>query len=276
MAPSLNAGAPFTGQPFPNTRSDVVGFADAGETMAQALTRLYPERAMPSVDLRAFDAWSDPAPDPDTEVLLSYEDLNTPTPVTPECQGAWAPGCRATIHYEDHIQPLWDLPRVADVDGSMQDVTCSVCHNRRDSMNALQVPPGHLELTGDPSPDQPDQLTSYRELLFNDNELELQDGALVDRLVIVFDDEGNIVYQTDEEGELVLDGDDNPVPVTEPVPVAAAIRAGQARNSDRFFDTFAVDGGHEEWLSAQELRLIAEWIDIGAQLYNDPFRVPEN
>ena len=276
MAPSLNAGAPFTGQPFPNTRSDVVGFADAGETMAQALTRLYPERAMPSVDLRAFDAWSDPAPDPDTEVLLSYEDLNTPTPVTPECQGAWAPGCRATIHYEDHIQPLWDLPRVADVDGSMQDVTCSVCHNRRDSMNALQVPPGQLELTGDPSPDQPDQLTSYRELLFNDNELELQDGALVDRLVIVFDDEGNIVYQTDEEGELVLDGDDNPVPVTEPVPVAAAIRAGQARNSDRFFDTFAVDGGHEEWLSAQELRLIAEWIDIGAQLYNDPFRVPEN
>ena len=158
----------------------------------------------------------------------------------------------------------------------MQDVTCSACHSRRDSMNALQVPPGQLELTGEPSPDQTDQLMSYRELLFNDNELELQDGALIDRMVIVFDGEGNIVYQTDEDGELVRDGDGNPVPVTQRVPVAASIRAGQARNSARFFDIFAAEGAHEGWLSPQELRLLAEWIDIGAQLYNDPFRVPEN
>lgn len=276
MAPSINDGAPFTGQPFPNTRSDVVGFADAGETMAQALTRLYPERTVPSVDLRAFDAWTNPAPEPDSELLLSYDDLETPAPVTAECQTAWVPGCRAIIHYEDHIQPLWDLPRTAEVEGAMQDVTCSACHSRRDSMNALQVPPGQLELTGEPSPDQTDQLMSYRELLFNDNELELQDGALIDRMVIVFDGEGNIVYQTDEDGELVRDGDGNPVPVTQRVPVAASIRAGQARNSARFFDTFAAEGAHEGWLSPQELRLLAEWIDIGAQLYNDPFRVPEN
>jgi hypothetical protein len=28
------------------------------------------------------------------------------------------------------------------------------------------------------------------------------------------------------------------------------------------------------FLSPDELRLIAEWLDIGAQYYNDPFQVP--
>lgn len=274
MAPSINTGAPSTGQPFPNTRTDVVGFADAGETMAQALTRLYPEREIPSIDMRDFDAWSDPAPSEDW--LLAYADLETLAPATVQCQQQWQAECRTVIHYEDHIQPLWDLPRQADVDGNLQDVTCSSCHNRRDAMNALQVPPAQLELTGEASADQPLQPTSYRELLFNDNEQILEDGALVDRLVIVTDGEGNVVYQTDEDGELILDNMGNPVPVTETVPVASVIRAGQARNSAAFFDTFTGGGVHDGWLTAEELRLLAEWIDLGAQLYNDPFRVPEN
>ena len=64
--------------------------------------------------------------------------------------------------------------------------------------------------------------------------------------------------------------------MTETVPVSALIRAGQARNSDAFFDTFAQGGAHDGWLTAEELRLLAEWADLGAQLYNDPFRVPDN
>ena len=39
---------------------------------------------------------------------------------------------------------------------------------------------------------------------------------------------------------------------------------------------FTGGGVHDGWLTAEELRLLAEWIDLGAQLYNDPFRVPEN
>jgi hypothetical protein len=112
--------------------------------------------------------------------------------------------------------------------------------------------------------------------LFNDNELVLEDGALVDNLIIVTDGEGNVVYQTDEDGELILDNNGNPIPVTDTVTVSATLRAGQARNSGAFFDRFATGGVHEGWLSAAEQRLIAEWIDLGAQLYNDPFRVPEN
>ena len=276
MAPSIHDGAPVTGQPFPNSRADVVPFADAGETMAQALARFLPDSEWPAINMQAFDAWSDPAPDPADELLLSYDDLETPAPATAGCQAQWQPECRTVIHYEDHIQPIWDLPRVADVGGVMEDRTCSSCHNRRDAMNALQVPPAQLELTGEASPDQQDQLTSYRELLFNDNELVLEDGALVDNLIIVTDGEGNVVYQTGEDGELILDNNGNPIPVTDTVAVSATLRAGQARNSGAFFDRFATGGVHEGWLSAAEQRLIAEWIDLGAQLYNDPFRVPEN
>jgi len=158
----------------------------------------------------------------------------------------------------------------------MEDHTCSLCHSRRDAMNALQVPPAQLELTGDASPNQPEQPTSYRELLFNDNELVLEKGALVENLVIVTDGDGNVVYQIDEDGELILDNNDNPVPVMETVAVAVTLRAGQARNSNAFFDRFETGNVHEGWLSAAEQRLLAEWIDLGAQLYNDPFRVPEN
>jgi hypothetical protein len=34
-------------------------------------------------------------------------------------------------------------------------------------------------------------------------------------------------------------------------------------------------GSHAGRLSRDELRLVAEWLDIGAQYYNDPFAVPE-
>lgn len=274
MAPSINAGAPVSGLPFPNTRSDVVPFADAGETMAQALTRLHPERELPAIDMQAFDAWSDPAPA--GELLPLYADLQTPAPASVACQQQWQPECRTVIHYEDHIQPIWDRPRQAQVQGSLTDVTCSACHNRRDAANALQVPPAQLELTGDASPDQPLQPTSYRELLFDDDEMILVSGALVDRLVIAVDDDGNVIYQTDEDGELILDGQGNPIPEVETVELDAPVRVGQARNSVAFFDIFAAGEGHEGWLDAEEIRLLAEWIDLGAQLYNDPFRVPEN
>ena len=275
LLPSINAGAPLTGLPFPNTRSDVVSFADAGETMAQALTRLYPERALPAMDMVAEDVWTDPAPDPATELQLRYETLQTEIPVSAVCQADWQPGCRTIINYPDHIQPVWDVQRNVMVDGVATEVTCAECHSRRDASNAIQLPPGQLELTGDPAVDQPNQLTSYRELLFDDNEQLLLDGALIDRLAIALDDENNIVYQTDEDGELILDSNGNPVPLVEPVEIPSPIRAGQARNSDRFFSLFAPGGSHEDWLSEEELRLLAEWIDLGAQQYNDPFRVPE-
>ena len=31
---------------------------------------------------------------------------------------------------------------------------------------------------------------------------------------------------------------------------------------------------HPGWLSGEELKLVSEWLDIGAQYYNNPFAVP--
>jgi hypothetical protein len=53
------------------------------------------------------------------------------------------------------------------------------------------------------------------------------------------------------------------------------MNAGSANGalSKAFLDRFAPGSGstHAGYLSAAELRLISEWLDIGAQFFNDPF-----
>jgi hypothetical protein len=49
-----------------------------------------------------------------------------------------------------------------------------------------------------------------------------------------------------------------------------------ARNSPRFFNIFATGASHAGRLTPAELRLLSEWVDIGAQYYNDPFQAPLN
>ena len=81
--------------------------------------------------------------------------------------------------------------------------------------------------------------------------------------------------------------DENPSPVPRVRRIndnASAVKAppmtaGSAAGSTTFFRMF--DGSfhdpvldHTGYLSPAELRLIAEWLDIGAQFYNDPFVAP--
>jgi hypothetical protein len=174
---------------------------------------------------------------------------------------SWHAGCRITIHYEQHIHPLWSLPRVTfDVDGVTVrvDDTCTSCHSRVSAAGEAQVPPGQLELTDGASADQPDHFHAYRELLATDNEQELVGGVLQDRLVQVGVDPvtGEAQYAT--------------------VPVTPSLRAGSANASVTFFSIFAPGGTHEGRLSAAELRLVSEWVDEGAQYFNDPFVAPVN
>jgi hypothetical protein len=122
------------------------------------------------------------------------------------------------------------------------------------------VPAGQLDLTDGPSEDEPDQLKSYRELLFADNRQILNNGAL-----------------QDEQVQIGVDAMGNPI--FAPVSIGASMSSGGARVS-RFFSCFDVGGtgcrsrSHRGFLSPDELRLIAEWLDIGAQYYNNPFDVP--
>jgi len=278
QAPSVNYGSLTSGSPFPNTQPAL--FTDAGESMAQTWTRINGVRK-PSVNIVFEDDWTD-----DSGALikadgfaLNYHDLLTATPVSSTCQTDWSSLCRTVINYEEHIQPLWNLTReIIDANGNgIEDHTCSSCHNTRDNNSALQVPAAQLDLSAAASTDQPDHFIAYRELLFGDVEQELDiNGVLIDRLIQATDGSGQLRFETDELGNLILDVDGNAIPIMQTVSVASAMRTAGAHASQRFFAPFASDASHADYLTPAEHRLISEWLDIGAQYYNNPFDVPIN
>lgn len=262
---SVNPGAPTTGQPFPNTNAAL--FANQGETMAETRVRISCQTdcaaLLPSVDVIYDDVWTDPiaAGRPaDASFSYRYNQLSTAAPTSATCQTTWSALCRITIHYPNHMHPLWSVPRlVLDAGGMViADNTCISCHSPADAAGAVRVPAGQLDLSGGPSPDEADHLVSYRELLFTDNAQEVNMGALQDILV---------------------PGPPDPVtglPTLVPVPVSPSMSSAGARASATFFSRFDPGGSHAGWLTPAELRLIAEWLDIGGQYYNDPFMAPVN
>jgi hypothetical protein len=258
---SAYAGATITGSPFPNTVAAI--FADLGETMAEARARISCATdcaaTIPSVDIIYRDVWTDASAAgraPDAPLDYLYDDLETPAPVISTCWQTWTPACRIVINYETIIHPLWGAPRLAP-DG-LTDLSCTLCHNTQSVLLQLQEPAGQLDLTDGPSTDQPDHFRSYRELLFSDNEQVVDMGALQDRLV--------------EVGIDPITGD----PIFETINVPPSMSANGAVNSPRFFDRFAPGGPHDGYLSVAEIKLIAEWLDIGGQYFNNPFDAPQN
>jgi hypothetical protein len=275
--PSVNSGSTGSGLAFPNANPEL--WSDFGETMAQTRNRHQCSAGAcdPSMDLLFTDVWTDPAMrEPDAEFSYRYADLETTSPMTDSgCSSDWNVFCRSVIHYEQHIHPLWSLARpVFDAtDTQVDDHTCTLCHDTDDEGETV-VPDGQLDLTDGASEDEPDHFAAYRELLFTDNEQEVVDGLLVDLLVPQLDENGQQLYETDENGELVLDGDGNPIPLPDlPVPVPPSMQAGSASGGS-FLGLFDQGGSHEGYLSEAEKKLISEWLDIGAQYYNDPFAAP--
>jgi hypothetical protein len=264
------AGAPSTGVPFPNTVSTFS--PDAGDTMAEVRTRVSCQTDCaalePSLDIVYADVWTDPAVTaPAMPFSYEYLDLTTTPPANGNCISNWTPACRVIINYETHIHPLWNTPRqVIDpiTAAVVADNTCaqSGCHAPVNALNAAMVPAGQLDLTDGISPDEADHFNAYRELLFADNRQILNNGAL-----------------QDEQVQIGVDAAGNPI--LAPVSLAPSMSAAGARVS-RFFSCFDAGAGgcpsrsHVGYLSGAELKLLAEWLDIGAQYYNNPFDAPVN
>jgi Hydrazine synthase alpha subunit middle domain len=291
LTTSVNAGASAAGTPFPNTVT-TLSAANPGDTMAdtrawntcaQGLTphgATIPCSELPSIDVIYSDVWTDPViRKPDASFSYLYASLSTPSPANTHC-AVWDPLCRSTIHYPDatatggstsyQIQPIWNFTRPSTVAGDVNpDHTCVLCHNPANAANAAtqMLPAGQLDLTDSASNQVTAVTTSFEELLFAHNEQTLNNnGTLQDLLV-------------------PAPGPPDPVtglPTTVMVPVSLAppAAAGSANGSEaKFFRMF--DGtyhdpkvDHTGYLSTAELRLIAEWLDIGAQYYNDPFVAP--
>ena len=99
--------------------------------------------------------------------------------------------------------------------------------------------------------------------MFAHNEQTLNNGVLTDVMV---------------PGPPNPDG--TPSTVLVPVSLAPPLTAGSALGSQpTFLSKFdGTDHGatvdHTGYLTPAELRLISEWLDIGAQFYNDPFVAP--
>ena len=293
---SININAPTTGF-YPNTQDPdtmTAYLAGARDTMAEALSAAQGVLgATPTVNVVYNDVWSDPNTlTPNASFTYAYtgvavpgfSTLNTPNPylATSLCESQWDARCRAVINYQDHIQPVWDYtPRIDSVSGA--DVTCTNCHT---SNNKTTLPAGQLELTSEFSDDEAQHIQSYRELFFDDDGQQLVNGALVNRTVTV--------QARDDEGNLLFTNDDPPQPIFETIPdpdfsVSPSMSANGARvsffmekmnetelNAGRTLTTPTVN--HANMLTPAELRLIAEYLDIGAQYFNNPFdpAAPQN
>ena len=305
QAPSVNNGAPAPLGVFPNTEQNL---GIVGDTMAENFSRfMLPDPApeikerLSTADLIYVDDWTNET----TGILkapsftISYDSLTTNNPENPFCKfvrasnpPTWTPLCRIVINYEQHIQPIWEATRTAIPDGTPTANLFDSCVGCHSSNSGSRVPAAQLDLTSMPSDIEADQFTAYRELLRADNEQALE-GAVVS--------ERNWECTT-------LDDDDMPVVnIVTPAAIGPSMsEAGANFNaSPNFFNCFTTDnncrsnfgaalptdcieiGGdpvvadpanvpvnHNGLLTAQELRLIAEWLDIGAQYYNNPFDAP--
>jgi hypothetical protein len=263
---------------------------EVGDTMARARSRagsscidpvdMLTERCglqstTPSANVVYNEIWN-PGAQPADSFSYSYQQLNTAFPSNVGCFPVWTPTCRITLHYATiatragHIHPLWSVPRPAGgVDDGLGNFTfpetCTYCHSRVNPVDPAlaQLPAASLELTDEISDQDALQLRAYRQLLFARPELELVGNAVQPRQIPLLDANGNPV----------LDAAGNPVFTTPQLP--ASMAAANARGS-RFF-TVMNNGTHAGMLTSAELRLISEWLDIGAQYYNDPFPpTPQN
>jgi hypothetical protein len=227
-----------------------------GETLAALRTRLDPSALTLAVDPVFSDIWADtsqPNVKAKAAITLRYignadpaDDLATPAPVN------------GLINYPDHIQPLWSRTR-----GNAGVNTCTGCHANTDKLDLRNTVAGS------------GRLVSYEELLVGDPVIDPVTGKPVTRI---------------EEGV--------PVVVRQPALVqtssGASNTAGQARKSRLteilFGETLFAGANattlhpsppqtapdHSTLLNRAEKRLLAEWMDLGGQYYNDPFAYGSN
>lgn len=297
---SINTGELSNKVPFPvveiaTTQDSIDGqIQDAlndvfVDTMAETFTKRNGAVRKLTPDLIFDDEWNTSAPDPNDSPFLdyAYTNLESSVPIFKDtCLTDWKVFCRIVINYKDHIHPFWSIDRrILDPDAEedeenvLEDRTCTSCHTTvdPDSVSKLKIPDAHLDLTDGTSTGNPDHLKSYRELLVNDVEREIignsEDGfAFIVRLVdsgltedgILEDSEGNPIL--DENGDEIT----IQVPIFVNVPALASMSTNGALASSTFMEIFETGGLHEGYLSKAELKLIAEWLDLGAQYFNNP------
>ncbi|GLQ30044.1 hypothetical protein [Litoribrevibacter albus] len=225
-------GAGIAGN-HPNTL--LASNVESGESMAETATRLDPAKLILSTDLSFVDYWTDPSVRAaDADLTIDYSGLDTTIMTAP---------VGGVINYPEHIQPLWDKH-------------CVSCHNDPDSNNLVSA---GLDLRN--TTNARGRLQSYDELVIGDPLMD-EDGLPIIRQM----DEDSLELEVVREDPIV--GGNNSRGGSRASFLMEVLFAEELRASQSL-DDIATD--HTTYLNSSELRLIAEWIDLGAQYLNTPY-----
>ncbi len=232
----------------------------SGETLASLRTRLDPSALRLGADPLFTDIWADTAQagvSARTAISLRYtgnpnpaDDLVTPAPVD------------GVINYPEHIQPLWARAR-----GPQGTHSCINCHTG----GTADAPGLDLRATVAGS----GRLTSYEALLVGAPLLDPVTGLAQTRLrrgVPELLREPPLVESS--SGAANTAGQARKSRLTEILFGQTLLAGGAARSAyptPMTSDTSADVPDHATLLNAAEKRLVAEWMDLGGQYYNDPF-----
>lgn len=197
------------------------------------------------------------------------------------CLTKWAPECASTINYLENIQPLWQADRrTCDAQRAVtRDLTCTGCHDRTaiarlqeagadaQTLANFAAMNTQLDLRSSKKTDNDRYVISYTQLFTSVNEEEY-----------VLQDDGSYISQeklyptevpiTQEDGTQVIEIQNLPRGIASRLDTSGARSTRAARFLARFND--ATDAKHFQGLSVDEQFLIGEWLDLGAQYYNEP------
>jgi Hydrazine synthase alpha subunit middle domain/WD40-like Beta Propeller Repeat len=234
----------------------------ATTTMAQ--TRAAADAAYPSMkhDPVFTDFWTGEyntrdgtsiAPQP--AISLTYAGLTTPAPAINgpvSCSTTWSKDCSIVINFPDHIQPILTAK-------------CASCHSGATAAAGIDLSSTIAGATG--------RVTGYDELLVGDPLLDANGLPII----TINPDDGEVMIEREiapveagaARGSRLIErifGQTLKADASDTSQRAFCRATGQAScvNSATFVD-------HSAMLNDSEKRLISEWVDIGAQYYNDPF-----
>mgnify|MGYP001809747585 FL=1 len=247
---ALNSG-PIVGSMPAGVSRALAAAHTPGETMASLRTRLDPAALALATDPVFTDRWADTSVNgvtPRRSVALLYtgnadpaDNLATPMP------------SNGVINYPEHIQPLWTRAR-----GPAGAHTCVACHADSARLDLRANVAG----TG--------RLVSYEELLMGDPVIDANTGRPVTRLVQGIPEvvRGPALVDT-SSGSANTAGLARKSRLTELLWGQTLLAGNAARTEYPAPPAGAPD--HSTLLNKAEKRLLAEWMDLGGQYFNDPF-----
>jgi hypothetical protein len=251
-----------------------------------------------SLDLEYEDYWTDPVGPraPDNSYAYRYADLQAsiPSPANIFCSPSWVFNCRSIINYPQQIQAIWERDRGADNEtpeapdnpprndptntplkvlintpNLIGDNTCIECHT---TLAGTRLPYGQLDMTRDPNQNPAQFPRSYLELFVTDDGQKLEVGELVEFTISVPDGMGGVVDQIDPAAQV------RPTMTVNGARSSYFIEKMTGTELDDISRSITSPDRHMGMLDDAELKLISEWIDLGAQNFNNPFDpgVPQN